>query len=166
MRVTLPTVVVLVSCLSLAGCSKGDVGAKNVDPATVKLDQVGLQIDLAGDARVSKHWAGGEAVTINTGSMKFGTAREISVEVLERAKTADEVNAQLSEDTKNKDVNVETLSDGFVATYNYLNPTLAKQMEVAEVYRTIGGRTVLCKCQSTGAELVADALAACKTLRE
>jgi hypothetical protein len=151
MRTTLS--ITLATLFVVAPACGDDSGGS--ETRAVRLDQVGLTMQLAGKARVEDHWAGGEAVSVMTASRG-----EISVEILEVPRTEEEARAALPPSATS--VAVEALADGFALSYEYESAVGATRS--VEVYRTIGGRAVRCVCNSSNADVTGAALAACKTL--
>jgi hypothetical protein len=128
------------------------------EPRAVRLDQIGLTMQLAGKVTVEDHWAGGEAVDVRTANRG-----EIAVEILQAPLSEEEARAGLLSSATS--VAVEALADGFVLTHEYQLEGEPSASHSVQVYRTIGGRAVRCSSKSSSADVIAAALAACKSLQ-
>jgi hypothetical protein len=143
----------VVAVLVIAACSKGG----DSKPKAVKLEQLGLTIDVPGEVRIDK-------AIMGEGQMLMGASvGAMQVETPKEAQTL----AQAKEDAQMyspKNLKEETLSDGWVLTYE--NKGSMGSNYFVDVRRTIDGKSY--KCWFTGGESsqATNVLAACKSLRK
>lgn len=144
----------VVVALVIVACSKGGGDSK---PKAVKLEGLGLTIDVPGEVRLDK-------AIMGDGQMIQGSGvGAMQVEVPKEVQTL----AQAKEDAgmfTPKNLKEETLADGWALTYENKGSMGANFF--VDVRRQIDGKHV--KCWYTGGESsqAANVLAACKSLRK
>ncbi len=154
---------VFVAVAALAGgCSSkkdsgGGGGGGDGKPTTVKLDKVGLQIDVPGEASVEK--AIGSEGNMVTGS----GVGALTVEELKKPQTMEEAKSD-ADMYSPKNYKADKLADGWAMSFE--NKGGMGTNYFVDVRRDIGGKTY--KCSTTGSEAsqAAAVLTACKTLRK
>ncbi len=143
---------IVVSFLATAGCKNKE--EESSTPAPVKIEKLGLEIDLPGKAKIGELDG---TVTLN--GKAFG---EIFLDV-----ETTPVNIEdLKKSTPGKEVSnfqSESLSDGVLVTYDYkMGSTTATSVET---HRALGGKQISCKANSSDKPWLTAATAACKSLR-
>jgi hypothetical protein len=148
-------VVVAIATL-VVGCSSKKESGGGGKPAAVKLDKVGLQIDIPGEASVEKA-IGSEGNMVTGSDVGALTVEETKPQTLEEAKSDASMYSP-------KNLKEEKLADGWALSFE--NTGGMGTNYFVDVRREIGGKRY--KCSSTGAESerAAAVLAACKTLRK
>lgn len=153
----------LVLALAFAGgCKKKDDGGGGGGgaakaPAAVKLDKLGLQLDVPGKVEV------GDAIAAE-GAMLQGSG--IGAMQIEVKKEAEELAAAKSDADmySPKNLKEETLPDGWVLTFE--NKGGMGTNYFVDVRKTIDGKHYKCGTTGGDANQAAAVLAACKTLRK
>jgi hypothetical protein len=143
----------VLAILVIAACSKGGDGK----PKAVKLDQLGLSLDVPGDVRVDK-------AIMGDGQMVQGSSvGAMQVEIPKEAQTL----AQAKEDAQMytpKNLKEETLADGWALTYENKGSMGANFF--VDVRRTIDGKNYKCWVTTGESSQAANVLTACKSLRK
>jgi hypothetical protein len=155
---------ILVTALALTGCSKkegdgggGATGGGGGAAKAVKLDKLGLSIDVPGETRV-------DDAIMGDGQMINGSSvGAMQVEIPTEAQTLEAAKEDASMYNP-KNLVDEKLEDGWVLRFE--NKGAMGTNHWVTVSRTIDGKTY--KCWYTGGEAkqAANVLAACKTLRK
>ncbi len=151
--------IVFVAALAALGCSKkdgGGSGAGDGKPATLKLDKLGLQIDVPGEATVDK-------AIMGEGNMVTGSGvGALTVEVA-KPQTMEEAKSDADMFTP-KNLKADKLADGWALSFE--NKGGMGTNYFVDVRREIDGKSY--KCSTTGGEAsqAAAVLVACKTLRK
>jgi len=155
----------LVLALALAGgCKKKDDGGGSAGggggakaAGAVKLDKLGLQLDVPGKVEV------GDAIAAE-GAMLQGSG--IGAMQIEVKKEAEELAAAKSDADmySPKNLKEETLPDGWVLTFD--NTGSMGTNYFVDVRRTIDGKHYKCGTTGSDAKQAAAVVAACKTLRK
>ncbi len=160
--------IVLVAVAALAGCSKkkdegggggagGGGGGGGGAPAVVKLDTLGLELDVPGKVEV------GKAIG-SDGSMLQGSGiGAMTVEVATKPMPLDEAKSDAKMYSP-KNLKDETLPDGWLLTYE--NKGAMGTNYFVESRRTIEGKEIKCGTTGGDAKQVANVVAACKSLRK
>ncbi len=151
----------LVAVTALAGCSKKDGessgGGGGGPPAAVKLDKLGLQLDVPGKVTI------GDAI-MGEGAMLQGSG--IGAMQIELAKDATPL-AEAKSDAdmfSPKNLKAEELADGWILTFDNKGSMGANYF--VDVRRTIDGKHYKCSTTGGDATQAAAVLTACKTLRK
>jgi hypothetical protein len=151
---------IIAALAAVTGCSKKDGDGSSKKPAegaAVKLDKLGLQLDVSSGADVSSGMSeGGEMLTgEDIGAMEVAPAK--TPQSLDDAKSDAKMYSP-------KNLKTETLSDGWVISYD--NTGSAGANYFATVRRDIGGKTYMCSTTTNEASRQAAVIAACKSLRK
>ncbi len=158
--------IVLVAVAALAGCSKkkdeagggaAAGGGGGGAAAVVKLDTLGLELDVPGKVEVGKAIGG-------DGSMLQGSGiGAMTVEVAKTPMPIDEAKSDAKMYSP-KNLKDETLPDGWLLTYE--NKGAMGTNYFVESRRTIDGKEIKCGTTGGDAKQVANVVAACKSLRK
>jgi hypothetical protein len=144
----------VVFTLVVAACSKGGGDGK---PKAVKLDTLGLTLDVPGEVRVDK-------AIMGDGQMVQGSSvGAMQVEIPKEEQTL----AQAKEDAQMytpKNLKEETLPDGWALTYENKGSMGANFF--VDVRRKIDGKSYKCWVTTGESSQATNVLAACKSLRK
>ena len=147
------------------GCkSKKEEGAPSTPAAVtvakpgpvVKLPDLGLQLDLAGDVRVDKAF---DAVGYQ---LDLGEVGSIEIVLMEAEQTLEAFKAKAENEPTNP--KEETLADGWAMTSE--NNSSKAKLHLVNVRRKIDGKFYKCDAYVKTPEKAAEGLAACKSLRK
>ena len=152
------------SSLAVTGCKKKEevaasapVAATMAKPGPViKLPDLGLQLDLAGDVRVDKAY---DAVGHQ---LDLGDVGSLEVVLMDAEQTLEEFKAKAESEPKNP--TEEKLADGWAMTSE--NNSATKKLYIVDARRKIDGKFYKCNAYVKTPEKAAEALSACKSLRK
>ncbi len=161
-RITLVLSFGLVAVTAFAGCAKKDGdssggGGGGGPPAAVKLDKLGLQVDVPGKVTV------GDAIMAEGALLQGSGIGAMQVELAKAATPLAEAKSD-ADMYSPKNLKAEELADGWSLTFD--NKGSMGTNYFVDVRRTIDGKNY--KCSTTGADATqaAAVLTACKTLRK
>jgi hypothetical protein len=153
--------IVLVAVAALAGCSKKDDaaggGGGGGAPAAVKIDKLGLTLDVPGKVDVGKA-IGGEGAMLTGGGIGA-----MQVEVAKAATPLAEAKSDADMYTP-KNLKTEELPDGWVLTYE--NKGGMGTNYFVDVRRTIDGKNYKCSTTGSDSKQAANVVTACKSLKK
>jgi hypothetical protein len=145
--------------LVTTACGKKDGGGGSGGggkAAAVKLPNVALQMDVAGETMVSK---GMETTSDMVNAESIGA---VEIDLTTKPQTLDEAKAD-AKDFNPTNMKDEKLADGWALTYE--NKGSAGTNFWVRVRREIGGKSYVCSTTGSQAEQAKAVLAACKSLR-
>ena len=154
----------LVMSLAFVGaCSKKDGDgassskAAEAKPAAVKLDKLGVQLDISGDSSVS------DGLGANAQMITGEAIGAMQVEATDKPQTIDEAKSDAAMYSP-KNLKADALADGWAVTYDNKGSMGANYF--VTVRRDIGGKTYNCTTTGSKPEQATAVLAACKSLRK